>query len=148
VWQELVARNCVTVVGAAHHFGRPMVERGHGGIVLVTSGAAWVGGSHLAIYGATKAFDLVLAESLWAELGPLGVDVLAMVLGRTDTPAFRRVLDGREVDGLADPDDVARDMLDHLGEGPTFPPDPSPFGSLSRRDAVEIMSKGATSLLS
>jgi hypothetical protein len=58
------------------------------------------------------------------------------------------VLDGREVDGLADPDDVARDMLDHLGEGPTFPPDPSPFGSLSRRDAVEIMSKGATSLLS
>jgi short-subunit dehydrogenase len=148
VWQELVARNCVTVVGAAHHFGGLMVERSHGGIVLVTSGAAWVGGSHLAIYGATKAFDLVLGESLWAELGPLGVDVLAMVLGRTDTPAFRRVLDGREVDGLADPDDVARDMLDHLGEGPTFPPDPSPFGSLSRRDAVEIMSKGATSLLS
>ena len=143
VWQGMVARNCTTVVGVAHHFGGSMVERGHGGIVLVTSGAAWAGGSHLAVYGASKAFNLVLAESLWAELGPRGVDVLAMILGQTDTPAFRRVLNGREAEGLADPDDVARDMLDHLAEGPTFPPDPTPFSGLPRRQAVELMTQGA-----
>ncbi len=146
VWQGMVARNCATVVGATHHFGGLMVERGKGGIVLVTSGAAWAGGSHLAVYGASKAFNLLLGESLWAELGPLGVDVLAMVLGQTDTPAFRRVLNGRELEGLADPDDVARDMLDNLAEGPTFPPGPSPFGPLARRQAVEFMTQGSAFL--
>src|SRR6185369_7242202 len=92
VWQAMLARNCTTVLGAAHRFAGWMVERGRGGIALVTSGAAWVGGSRLAVYGATKAFDLLLAESLWAELGPLGVDVLAIVLGMTDTPALRRLV--------------------------------------------------------
>lgn len=146
VWQEMVTRNCVTVLGAAHHFGERMAGRGHGGIVIVTSGAAWAGGSHLATYGATKAFDLLLGEALWAELGPLGVDVLAMVLGMTDTPAFRRLLDGRQVEGMADPDDVARDMLDNLANGPTFPPDPTPFSGLDRRQAVELMSQGSKAL--
>lgn len=146
VWQAMVARNCSTVVGSVHHFGGLMVERGHGGIVLVTSGAAWVGGSHLAVYGASKAFDLLLAESLWAELSPQGVDVLAMVLGQTDTPAFRRVLKGREVNGMADPDDVALDMLDNLAEGPTFPPGPSPLGPMPRRQAVELMTQHSSAL--
>ena len=95
-WHDLVVRNCLTVVDTTHHFGGAMRERGHGGIVLVTSGAAWAGGSHLAVYGASKAFDLVLAESLWAELSPSGVDVLGMVLGPTDTPAFRKILRGRQ----------------------------------------------------
>jgi hypothetical protein len=56
------------------------------------------------------------------------------------------VLNGREVKGVADPDDVARDMLDNLTEGPTFPPDPSPFGALPRRQATELMSQGAAFL--
>jgi short-subunit dehydrogenase len=146
VWQSLLARNCTTVLGATHHFAGKMVERGHGGVALVASGAAWAGGARLAVYGASKAFDLLLAESLWAELGPHGVDVLAMVLGATDTPALRRLLDGRELDGLANADDVARDLLDNLGHGPTFPPGPSPFGTLSRRESVELMSAGAAAL--
>ncbi len=146
VWEGMVARNCTTVVGATHHFGGQMAARGKGGIVLVTSGAAWAGGSYIAAYSASKAFDLLLAESLWAELGPQGVDVLAMVLGQTDTPAFRRVLNGREVEDIAHPDDVARDMLDHLGEGPTYPPGPSPLGALARRHAVELMTAGSAFL--
>lgn len=142
VWQEMVRRNCDTVIGAAHHFGALMAERGHGGIVLVTSGAAWAGGAYIAAYAATKAFDLVLGEALWAELNPLGVDVLSMVLGMTDTPAFRRVLHGREFPGVASADDVAHDMLANLAEGPTFPPEGSPLGTLPRRQAVEFMSQG------
>jgi short-subunit dehydrogenase len=145
-WQELVRRNVNTVLGASHHFGTRMAQRGHGGIVLVTSGAAWVGGDHLAAYGASKAFDLVLGEALWAELRPLGVDVLSMVLGATDTPAFRRVLRGRDFPDMADPDDVARNMLDNLSEGPTYPPDAGPFAGLSRRQAVEMISQGSAFL--
>jgi uncharacterized protein len=146
VWQEMVRRNCTTVLGAAHHFGTRMAQRGRGGIVLVTSGAAWGGGAYIAAYAASKAFDLVLGEALWAELRPAGVDVLSMVLGPTDTPAFRRVLHGREFAGVAGSDDVARDMLANLGEGPTFPPDGAPFGAMPRRQVVELMSQGTAFL--
>jgi short-subunit dehydrogenase len=146
-WAALVRRNVDTVLGVCHRFGSTMAARGRGGIVLVTSGAAWVGGAYLAAYGASKAFDLILGEALWAELRPLGVDVLSMVLGPTDTPAFRRILNGRDFDGIADPDDVARDMLDNLAQGPTWPPEGSPFGPMPRRQAVELMT-GATSFLS
>ena len=146
VWQAMLARNCTTVLGAAHHFGDRMVARGRGGIAIVTSGAAWAGGARLATYGATKAFDLLLAESLWAELGPLGVDVLAMVLGATDTPALRRLVGDHDPGPLDAADDVARDLLDHLGDGPTFPPGPSPFGPLPRRESVELMSQGAAAM--
>ncbi len=143
----MLTRNCATVLASTHHFGALMAERGRGGIVLVTSGAAWAGGSHLAVYGATKAFDLILAESLWSELALSGVDVLGAVLGQTDTPALRKLLGDREISGLAEPDDVARGILDNLPNGPTWPPDPSPLGSIPRRQAVELMSQGSASML-
>ena len=145
-WSALVHRNVDTVLGACHRFGSAMVSRGRGGIVLVTSGAAWAGGSYLAAYAASKAFDLILGEALWSELKPMGVDVLSMVLGPTDTPAFRRLLDGRTFDGMADPDEVAGQILDHVGDGPTWPPDGSPFGSMPRRQAVELMTMGSSFL--
>jgi hypothetical protein len=47
---------------------------------------------------------------------------------------------------MADPDDVARDMLDHLADGPTHPPGGNPFGDLPRRQAVEAMSQGSAFL--
>ena len=67
-------------------------DRGRGAIVLVSSGAGLVGGPNMVAYGATKAFDMVMAEALWAELHGAGVDVLGLVLGLTDTPALRRLL--------------------------------------------------------
>ena len=146
VWQEMVTRNCSTLMRATHHFAGPMVDRGRGGIVLISSGAAWAGGARIAVYGATKAFDLLLAESLWAELAPSGVHVLGMVLGTTDTPSFRKLVGGRLPPDVADPDDVARDMVDHLADGPTFPPDASPVGSLPRRTAVELISQATAAL--
>jgi short-subunit dehydrogenase len=146
----MVRRNCVSVLESAYLFGAPMVTRGRGAVVLVTSGAAWAGGAALATYGATKAFDLILAESLWAEWLTSGVDVLGLVLRATDTPSLRRVLDakGGSYGALADPGDVAEEALDHLADGPTWicgsdnPTGGSPLGALSRRDAVLAMSRG------
>lgn len=153
--RRLVTRNCTTVLDVCHRFGRRLVDRGRGGLVLVTSGAAWAGGANLAAYGATKAFDLILAEALWAEWRDAGVDVLALVLGATDTPSLRRLLANRgsAVPDLADAAHVASEGLDHLADGPTWSagmPDPgvSPFGALSRRDAVELMSAAAAALYS
>ncbi|MBL7491241.1 SDR family NAD(P)-dependent oxidoreductase [Frankia sp. AgB1.9] len=146
----LVHRNCDSVLEAAYRFGGPMVARGRGGVVLVTSGAAWAGGATLATYGATKAFDLILAEALWAEWRSSGVDVLGLVLGKTDTPSMRRVFDakGEPYGETADPADVAREAIDHLADGPTWifgspaPTGGSPFGGAPRRDAVLAMSRG------
>lgn len=146
-----VRRNCSAVLECSHHFGGLMAKRGRGGVVLVSSGAAWAGGKRMAIYGATKAFDLVLAEGLWIEWRPLGIDVLALVLGPTDTPSFHRSLaahGGMTVPEMASPVDVAAATLENLPNGPTYSygmPDPlgaSPLAMLSRREAVELVSAG------
>ena len=150
----LVSRNCATVLQACHRIGGRLVERGGGGVILVSSGAAWAGGANLAAYGATKAFDLILAEALWAEWRPRGVDVLALVLGATDTPSLRRLLElrGGVLPKVAQPDDVVAEALDHLADGPTWSmgmPDPEgsfPLGALPRRQAVELMTQMATAV--
>lgn len=148
----LLRRNCESVLEASYRFGAPMVDRGRGAMVLVSSGAAWAGGATLATYGATKAFDLILAEGLWAEWRSSGVDVLALVLSATDTPSLHRVLDslGGSYGELADPDDVANEALNHLADGPTWiwgnedRAGGSPFGAMARRDAVLAMSHRAS----
>jgi short-subunit dehydrogenase len=42
-------------------------------------------------YGASKAFDMVFAEALWSELHDKGIDVIGLILGKTDTPALRKL---------------------------------------------------------
>jgi len=71
-----------------HHFGGLMAGRGRGGIVLLSSGSAQHGTPFSANYAATKAFNLILAESLWYELRPRGVDVLGLLAGATRTEGW------------------------------------------------------------
>jgi short-subunit dehydrogenase len=152
--RSLVRRNCDTVLEATYHYGGRMVARGSGGVVLVTSGAAWAGARYIATYAATKAFDLVLAEGLWAEWRDRGVDVLSIVLGATDTPSLRRLLarHGGDFGPLADADAVALEALEHLADGPTWsvgmpdPMGPSPLATLPRREAVRLMSEGSAAV--
>ncbi|MFM5931427.1 MAG: SDR family NAD(P)-dependent oxidoreductase [Novosphingobium sp.] len=121
-WTELAMRNCMTVMAACHHFGRRMRERGRGGLLVCGSGVCYGGIPGIGVYGATKAFDLNLMESLWAELKPNGIDVLYLVMGRTDTPAHRAVTEkqGRawEPETMASAADVARLGLERLPHGP------------------------------
>jgi short-subunit dehydrogenase len=120
-WLELTRRNVITTMQCCHHFAGPMRTRGRGGLLLVNSGACYGGASFMAVYSATKAFSLCFGEALWSELLPYGVHVLNLVLGRTDTPAFRKSLADKGLpvpDGLASPDDVARVGLERLAHGP------------------------------
>jgi short-subunit dehydrogenase len=120
-WLDHVRLNVITTLSCCYHFGRLMRARRKGGLLLVNSGACYGGASFMAAYTASKAFALNFGESLWAELRPHGVDVLSLVLGRTDTPAFRKLLaeKGQSVPpGLASPDDVAEMGLARLPEGP------------------------------
>ena len=65
-----------------------MVQRGRGGIVLVSPMAGLQRSGLVATYAATKAFDTVLAECLWNELTRRGIDVLAAARARPKRPAI------------------------------------------------------------
>lgn len=122
----MVQRNCVVPIQLTHHYGQSMVQRGRGGIMILSSGAAFAGMPNMASYCATKAFDMIFSESLWCELKDKGVDALGVVLGETDTPSLRRAREARglagpdePVPGSASPDEVVTAALAHLGRGPT-----------------------------
>jgi short-subunit dehydrogenase len=87
-----VAINCTSVVILADGLTRKMVERKRGGVIIMASGSADAGSSYIATYAATKAFDRVFAEGLWAELSPHGVDVTAVMPGAVRTPGFAAAL--------------------------------------------------------
>lgn len=120
-----VAVNCAGPVRLFDAYVRPMIARGRGGVIVMSSMAGFQGGAMIATYAASKAFDAVLGESLWAELTPKGIDVLVCVAGATSTPTFeaqtpaarrRRAFPGS-------PESVVDDALEALPKkrrGPTI----------------------------
>jgi short-subunit dehydrogenase len=149
--EAMLMRNCQMLMRFCHEYGTPMSWRGRGGIVVLTSGAAFAGAGNLAVYCATKAFDLVFAEALWAELKPRGVDVLGLVLGETDTPALRRMKGNEDIPvrGATSSEAVVSLALKQLGRKPTVMVGmQSRLGSLvmklmSRKAAVKLMTKAS-----
>jgi short-subunit dehydrogenase len=121
-WLSLVQRNDVTMMRCCHHFGGAMRARGRGGLLLVNSGACYGGSRFMAAYSASKAFTLCFAEGLWDELRDHGVDVLTLVMGMTDTPALRALLEEKGLPfpqgRTASPTAVAALGLERLPHGP------------------------------
>ncbi len=108
---------------AVHALGGRMVARGRGGIILLSSLSGMQGTALVANYAATKAWNRVLAEGLWWELGKSGVDVLACVAGATDTPGYRGSAPRAGSDGnvpVQSPDQVAAEALAALGRLPSI----------------------------
>lgn len=141
----VVRLNAVGQTLLAQHFGRAMVQRGRGGILLVTSMGGMAGCYSLATYSASKAYTQVFGEALWAELQPHGVDVLVLMLARTRTPALART-EIAQGGPAADPDDMAEQGLAHLADGPVYVPRHlaqafQHLSSMPRREATEAMSK-------
>jgi uncharacterized protein len=144
--------NCRGPLALAHRLGAQMARRGRGGIVLMTSLAGSQGGPLIASYAASKAFNLVLAEGLWAELGLRGVDVLACRAGATDTPGYASSRPKATVP-LQDPVRVVEETLQALGRGPSLVPGGlNAFSAfllgrlLPRRSAVRIMGRATRRL--
>jgi short-subunit dehydrogenase len=143
---RIVDVNCRGPLVVAHQLGAAMAARGRGGLILMSSLAATQGSPLVATYAATKAFNLVLAEGLWYELGARGVDVLACRAGATRTPGF---LASRPRTGAApvmDPAPVVRAALAALGRAPSMVPGWANRAAaflmgrlLPRRTAIRIM---------
>ena len=113
--------NCRAPASLARTFAPEMKARGRGGIIFVSSTAAYQPTPYLATYAATKAFDLFIAEALWAELSEHGVEVLALSPGYTRT-GFQ-VRSGEPIrnppGGVATPDEIVATALAALGRKPS-----------------------------
>ena len=128
----------------------PMMARGRGAVLLMTSLAGNQGAPRIAAYAASKAFARVLAESLWRELQNRGIDVVACCAGAVRTPGYAMTA-GKDAPGILDPDQVVEQALRALGRGPLVIPGfvnraASVFMTrlLPRRAAIAIMA-GSTS---
>jgi len=121
--ETTVMVNVQAPMDVADHFGRQMQERGRGALVFMSSMSGFQGTELIGAYAASKAFMTTLAESLWAELEPTGVQVLACVAGATRTPNFERATPADKQDGTFPqlPEEVVADGLRALarGHGPT-----------------------------
>ena len=87
----------------------------------MSSLSAFQGSAMVGTYAATKAFDIVLGETLWTELAPKGVDVSVCVAGATLTPNFKRQtpVHKRRQSYPMEPDAVVKEALAGLGRRPT-----------------------------
>lgn len=90
------------------------------GILLMSSLAGSWGTQLLAPYAGSKAFNHILAESLYFELKAEGFDVMACIAGATSTPAYLASLpNGKGKTGTAmNPDIVVEAALRSLGQKP------------------------------
>lgn len=121
--QKITIANMITPMKLVHHFGNEMMRKNKGGIVLMTSMAALQGGGFIATYSATKAFNLILAESLWYEWRNKGVDIIACCAGATTTPNFLNTNPGKTgliQPPLQSPEAVVKECLRKIGTTPSF----------------------------
>lgn len=87
---RVIGLNCASVVHLAKRVVPEMVARGRGRVLITASIASTAPAPFLAVYGATKAFDMSFAEALREELKGTGVTVTALQPGATDTEFFAR----------------------------------------------------------
>lgn len=152
MWQDIVRRNVMVLTDSLYHFADRFAQQQRGGLLIVGSAASFGGCARAGIYTATKGYALNLGESLWAELKPLGVDVLTLCFLVGDTPVLRSALARKgipvEAVGAASTAVLAHAALAALPDGPLLnydedPVSPSPLDSAAaRRDHVLKFSAG------
>lgn len=119
---DMVRLNCEAPVRLLHALSPHLIKNGRGGVIMLASTASFQCTPWMAVYGATKAFDLHLAEALTVELGQHGIDVLSVCPGHTATE-FHKVagVDRAAVGGApADPVEVVEQSLRMLGRKMTW----------------------------
>lgn len=115
--------NMTTPVKMLHLFAGKMLSGGKGACVLMSSLAGFQGSGYLAMYAATKAFNRVLAESLWYEWKNSGVDIIACCAGATATPNFmntKPVKTGPFAPRILNPEEIPEECFRKLGRQPSF----------------------------
>jgi uncharacterized protein len=143
---QMLAVNCQAPMQLTQRFIPRLKERGQGGIIITSSVEALLGFAYSAPYAASKAFSASLAEGLWAELKPAGIDVLGLCPSSTDTETLdMQGIDKSTLEGMMSAEEVAQEALENIGNGPTHIPGAhnraifEGISAMPRKDAVEMM---------
>jgi uncharacterized protein len=86
---KMVQLNIAAIVNLTHRFLPGMRQRRTGGVINLSSVAAFQSMPYFSIYAATKAFLLSFSEALWAENRSYGVHVLAVCPGPVGAKFFK-----------------------------------------------------------
>ncbi|MEX1308003.1 MAG: SDR family NAD(P)-dependent oxidoreductase [Eubacteriales bacterium] len=145
--------NVKTPLRLAKHLSKSMIDKKRGGILLMSSLSGGQGSAKIATYAATKSFNAILAEGLWKELKPHGIDVLACVAGAILTPGYQKAESGKPAPGVMAANKVAEKALKALGRGPiVIPGIVNKIGRfvltrvVSRKSAINLISKNTGGL--
>ncbi|MDQ2870456.1 MAG: SDR family NAD(P)-dependent oxidoreductase [Acidobacteriota bacterium] len=115
VWQHQLDTNLKTAVIASKAAVPPMIRRGGGSIVNVSSRPAEDSGQGVGAYAASKRAILQLTDAMAAELVGFGITVNAILPSTIDTPANRRGNPGADYSKWVSPDEIARVILFLVG---------------------------------
>ena len=120
---EATARlNVIAPLRLTLSFGAAMKTRKRGGIVFVACNSGYQAVPYLGVYSASKAFMLMLGESMYAETTGTGVDVLVMSPGPTRTPGMNSLsgIDFKKIPmAFMSPESVVISGLCKLGKTPS-----------------------------
>ncbi len=86
---KMIQLDIAALVDLTHRFLPGMRQRRSGGVINLSSVAAFQSMPYFSIYAASKAFILSFSEALWAENQSYGVHVLAVCPGPSDTRFFK-----------------------------------------------------------
>jgi short-subunit dehydrogenase len=119
--EEMVRVNALGTVLTVKAGLDPMLDRGRGHIVVISSGAALRSFPGAAVYGGTKAAGAGFAEALRHELSGTGIDVTTVYPGEVDTDLHShqpdRLPDWRNGDDAIAPGRVAEETLAAIEAG-------------------------------
>jgi short-subunit dehydrogenase len=117
---NMVRLNVLSVLHLLKYAVKDMVSRGSGRILVTSSIAGTMPTPYEAVYGATKAFERSLVQSVREEVKDTGVTLTVLMPGATETNFFQRAhaedtkLGQSEKD---DPAEVAKDGFEALMAG-------------------------------
>lgn len=95
---EIVQLNVVAHMRLVHFYGRKLIERGRGGIILVSAMGALDGIPYMANDAATKSYVISLGQGLHVEFEKAGIHTTVVLPGPTDTPVIEQF--GLDIDNL------------------------------------------------
>jgi 3-oxoacyl-[acyl-carrier protein] reductase len=116
---QMVRTNVLGTINTVRAALQPMLDRGNGHIVVVSSGAALRAFPWAAVYGATKAANKGFAEALRHELSGTGVSVTTVLPGEVKTSLhdeMKEIPDWRNSDDAISPEQVAQETIQAIEE--------------------------------
>jgi short-subunit dehydrogenase len=119
--QRIMELNVRGSLEFSKYFGNRFCKQKRGGMLYLGSLSGYFSTPFMALYSASKGFEVMLAESLYGEFKHLGVDVTVGIIGSVDTPGLKGLYPDEaayEAMQPAPPEVIASECVAALGSGP------------------------------